>query len=435
MMVLGQPWGRLQGPHVGPIVTSRSRHDPFPSGDGPWLAWGNGRSYGDVCCNSTGTLIESRGASRIFAFDAARGRIACESGVLLADLQRLLIPHGWFLPVVPGTELVTVGGAIANDVHGKNHHRQGSFGDHVRWLEVLQSDGTRTRCGPAQFPGRFAAVVGGLGLTGLITAAEIALKPLPGSGWLQQRTRRTRDLDETLAVLGEVDRAQEHTAAWLDCQAQGRRLGRGLVLAAEHDVTPLPRPGRRRRRGVPFTPPVSPMRPWTLMVYNGLYYHLRRGDSGWQRRWYRSALHPLDHVRDWNRLYGRSGFVQCQVVVPEADHAAVLRELLRLAAQRGEHPSLVVLKRFGDRPGTGLLSFPRSGYTLALDFPWRGPRTGALVRELYDVALAAGGSIYPAKDAVMTPVQFRRAFPQYQAFRSWLDPGFGSDFARRVRLA
>lgn len=435
MTGIGQPWGRRHGPHHGPVASRRSRHDPFPADDGPWLAWGNGRSYGDVCCNAAGTLIEARGASRIIEFDAVGGRVRCESGVLLAELQRLLVPRGWFLPVVPGTDQVTLGGAIANDVHGKNHHRAGSFGHHVRSLVLLRSDGERITCGPDENADWFAATVGGLGLTGLIVEAEVALKALPGSGWLQQRTRRTIDLADTLARLSEVDGDHEYTAAWLDCLARGRQLGRGLVVAADHDPQALSRPRCRRARGVPFAPPVSPVRPWTLRAFNELYYCVRRSDSGWRRHWHRSALHPLDGIRAWNRLYGRAGFVQCQVAVPESGHADVLTELIARTAHRGEGSFLVVLKRFGAMPPAGLLSFPRAGHSLALDFPWRGDRTGALVRELYDVALDAGGTIYPAKDAVMTPEQFRHAFPAHEAFTAWLDPGMRSDFARRVELS
>lgn len=412
----------------------RSRHDAFPDGNGPWLPWGNGRSYGDVCCNHDGTLIEARAANRILELDTHAGFVRCESGVLLADLQRLLVRHGWFLPVVPGTELITVGGAIANDVHGKNHHGAGSFGHHVRALRVLRSDGERRKCGPSEDAERFAAVVGGLGLTGVITEAELALRPLSGGGWLRQRALRTADLADTLEQLAGMDREHEYTAAWLDCLARGRRLGRGVVMAADHDRVRRPPPMRERTLSVPFSPPVSPVRSWSLRLFNEFYYRARRRDSGWQPCWYRSALHPLDGVRDWNRLYGRGGFVQCQVRVPEGDHERVLARMIEFAARRGEGSFLVVLKRFGARPAAGLLSFPRPGYTLALDFPWRGPATAELVRSLYDIALDAGGSVYPAKDAVMTAQQFRRAFPDHDTFRNWRDPGLCSDFARRVEL-
>ncbi len=435
MVAAGQPWGRRQAPHTGPLVQRRSRHDAFPAGAGPWLAWGNGRSYGDVGCNTGGNLIDARGASRILDFDPVAGRLRCESGALLADLQRLIVPHGWFLPVVPGTELITVGGAIANDVHGKNHHRAGSFGHHVLALTLLRSDGARWHCTPRDTPDAFAATVGGLGLTGVITEAELVLKPLVGTGWLRERARRTPHLAATLETLAEVDQAHEYTAVWLDCLARGRRLGRGLVLGADHAPDDWPPPAARRGLRVPMTPPISPVQSWSLRAFNALYYHARRDDSGCRSVWYRPALHPLDGIRDWNRLYGRRGFVQCQVAIPPTNHAAVLTELIERTARHGEGSFLVVLKRFGAMAGPGQLSFPRAGYTLALDFPWRGEWTGTLVRELYDVALDAGGTIYPAKDAVMTPEQFRRAFPQHEQFRVWMDAGLRSDFARRVELA
>lgn len=431
MSGIGQPWGRLQPPHAGPVSIRVSRHDP-PGGEPPRLAWGNGRSYGDVCRNSAGTLVDGRGADRILEFDGIRGSVICESGLLLRDLQAWLLGHGLWLPVAPGTELITVGGAIANDVHGKNHHRAGSFGHHVRGFELLHGDGRRTWCMPGD--DLFRATVGGLGLTGIVTQVELAVERLAGSGWLSERARRTGDLAATLETLARVDTAHTHTAAWLDCLARGPRLGRGVVFAADPadgEGAP-PQPGRGPR--VPFAPPVSPVRPLTLRAFNALYYHGRRADSGWCLRTYRQVLHPLDGIADWNRLYGRAGFAQCQVRVPEQDHAAVLGELIGRAAREREGSFLVVLKRLGAREPAGMMSFARAGYTLALDFPWRGERTRELVRTLYDIALDAGGGIYPAKDAVMTPAQFRRAFPQADEFAGWIDPACDSDFARRVEL-
>lgn len=436
MTAIGQSWGRLQPPHSGPVALRRSRHDGPVAASPPLLAWGNGRSYGDVCCNTAGTLIDGRGADHVLALDTAAGRLRCESGILLRDLQRMLVPRGWFLPVVPGTELVTIGGAVANDVHGKNHHQAGSFGHHVRRLVLLRGDGERIECGPEERADWFRATVGGLGLTGLITEVEVALKPLAGGGWLTERAWRTGTLAETLARLSEADSRHEYTAAWLDCLARGRRLGRGVVFAGDHaqGIAPPP-PESGSGPGVPFALPVSPVRPLSLRAFNALYYRLRRADSGWRARWYRPALHPLDRIGRWNRLYGRAGFAQCQVALPEEGHAAALAGLIDLTARHREGSFLVVLKRLGAAEPPGLLSFARPGYTLALDFPWRGERTRALVRELYDIALAAGGAVYPAKDAVMTPEQFARSFPASAAFRAFRDPAFDSDFARRVELS
>jgi len=434
MTVPGDTWGRVMPAHRGPTVRRRSRLEGVP-GQGPWLSWGNGRSYGDVACNRDGTLIEARGADRILEIDRGNGVLRCESGALLGALQARVMPLGWFLPVVPGTELVTVGGAVANDVHGKNHHRAGSIGHHVRALELVRSTGERFTCGPELRPQWFQATVGGLGLTGLISWVELRLRAVSAGGWLWSRARREPDLAALLERLQVWDERHEYTAAWFDCLAGTQSRGRGVVSAADHAGSSaggkLP---RSRHRTVPVTPPLSPVRPAAVRLFNAWYFyrHPRRERPGVQ--WYRTVLHPLDHLTDWNRLYGPGGFLQCQIVIPEKDHREVLTALLERIKARGEGSVLAVLKRFGDIAPVGHLSFPRAGYTLALDFPRRGAATDGLVRTIYELALEAGGAIYPAKDAVMSAEQFLRSYPRAGELMSWRDPAVASDFARRVGL-
>ncbi len=408
------------------------RDQGWPAIAGEVLPRGNGRSYGDSCLADGGTLLDVRGLDRFIAFDPSTGRLACEAGVLLGDILELTVPKGWFLAVTPGTRLVTVGGAIANDVHGKNHHRRGSFGNHVLRFELLRSDGRRILCGPDLEPDWFCSTVGGLGLTGLVTWAELQLIRVEGP-WLDVETLRFPDLDAFFALAAESDRSHDYTVAWIDCLARGQDLGRGLFMRANHAPTPsgkheAPRGARR----VPFTPPVSPVNRLTLRAFNELYYRFPRSRHSIQH--YLTYFYPLDSILDWNRLYGQRGFVQYQCVVPPGSAPAALRRILDLIAADGQGSFLSVLKLFGTMPGCGLLSFPRPGATLALDFPFRGEPTLGLLDRLDRVVMDAGGGVYPAKDARMSGEVFGRTFPDWEKLESMRDPKVMSAFWRRVTL-
>lgn len=422
-------WGRYPPiPQRAVPITWRDRG--WPAVEGEVLPRGNGRSYGDSCLSLGGILLDVRGLDRFIAFDPVTGRLVCEAGVLLGDILELVVPKGWFLPVTPGTRLVTVGGAIANDVHGKNHHRRGSFGGHVLSLELLRSDGQRIVCGPDIEPDWFRATVGGLGLTGLITTAELQLVPVAGP-WLDVETLRFSDLDVFFALAAESDGTHEYTVAWIDCLARGRDLGRGLFFRANHAAAPGNRAKAPRRAiPVPFTPPISPVNRLTLGIFNELYYRLPRADRSTQH--YLSYFYPLDALLDWNRLYGPRGFVQYQCVVPPEAAPSALRRVLDLIAASGRGSFLSVLKMFGSIPGHGLLSFARPGATLALDFPFAGASTLALLDDLDRAVLDAGGAVYPAKDARMSGDVFRRGFPSWRELEARRDPKVMSAFWRRV---
>lgn len=406
------------------------RDQGWPAVDGELLPRGNGRSYGDSCLADGGTLIDARGLDRFISFDPSTGRLACEAGVLLGDILELTVPKGWFLPVTPGTRLVTVGGAIANDVHGKNHHRRGNFGNHVLRLELLRSDGRRILCGPDRESEWFQATVGGLGLTGLVTWAELQLIPVEGP-WLDVETLRFPDLDAFFTIATESDRSHDYTVAWIDCLARGSALGRGLFMRANH--APTPRDPQKTPSGglrVPFTPPISPVNSLTLRAFNELYYRIPRPRRSIQH--YLTYFYPLDSLLDWNRLYGPRGFVQYQCVVPPEAAPSALHEILDLIAASGQGSFLSVLKNFGTMTGLGLLSFPRPGATLALDFPFRGEPTLALLDRLDRVVMDAGGGVYPAKDARMSGAVFRRTFPEWRKLESMRDPRVMSAFWGRV---
>ena len=425
-------WGRYPRARQT-VIRCHDRHAALPAIACSLLPYGNGRSYGDSCLNDGGALLHARGLDRFIAFEPQTGVLRCEAGVLLSEILELVVPQGWFLPVTPGTQFVTVGGAIANDVHGKNHHRAGTFGAQVRAFELLRSDGSRRRCAPAENPDWFAATVGGLGLTGLITWAEIQLRRI-ANPWIASETIRFGNLDEFFAVSAASDRDYEYTVAWLDCAARGAALGRGLFMRGNHApalCAARPR-APARRLSVPFAPPFSLINSWSLKAFNTLYYHRQWAKITRGITHYAPFFYPLDRVMAWNRIYGRHGFLQYQCVIPHVHGHAAIREVLERIVRSGLGSFLAVLKIFGEIPAAGWLSFPRSGVTLALDFPNRGKATFKLLESLDAVVAAAGGAVYPAKDARMSGARFREFFPRWQRFSDYIDPRFSSSFWRRV---
>lgn len=417
-------WGNLGWPPAAEIRRVDTRDADLPAVAGTLLPYGNGRSYGDSCLNPGGTLLATRGLDRFIAFDADTGVLACEAGVLLAEILDLVVPRGWFLPVTPGTRYVTVAGAIANDVHGKNHHAGGAFGAHVRSFELLRSDGSRRRCSPAENADWFAATVGGLGLTGLVTQAELQLKRIAGNA-IAVRNVRFSGLDEFFALNAEAEREHEYAVAWIDCLA---KTPRGVLMGGDHAEADLPAP--RGGRNVPLTPPLSLINHASLAAFNAAYY-----GKPWpaaQTVHYRPYFYPLDAVGHWNRIYGPRGFYQYQSVVPPAAARAATGEMLAAIAGSGQGSFLAVLKNFGGKPSSGLLSFPMAGTTLALDFPNHGAATLDLFARLDAIVRAAGGRLYPAKDARMPAAMFRAGYPRLAEFTSYVDPKFSSGFWRRV---
>ncbi|MFY2763397.1 FAD-binding oxidoreductase [Arenimonas sp. MALMAid1274] len=405
------------------------RRGPLPPAGTPLLAYGQGRSYGDSCLNSDGRLLLMRGLDRFLRFDADTGVLACEAGVTLGEVLALALPRGWFLAVTPGTRLATVGGAIANDVHGKNHHRNGSFGDHVRGFELLRSDGSRQWLAPGD--ARFAATVGGLGLTGAITWAELQLQRVSGP-WMQVQSLKFDGLDEFFALSTESAESHEYTVAWVDCLAKGAALGRGHFLRANHAAPGASGQAPGAGLAMPLTPPLSLVNRLTLRPFNTLYYHRQRARRREGVQHYAPYFYPLDGIHDWNRMYGPAGFLQHQCVLPPAQAREAVRALLGEIARSGQGSFLAVLKEFGDRPAPGLMSFARPGTTLALDFPNTGAPVFALLDRLDAIVAEAGGALYPAKDARMSPAMFRAGQPGLPAFLPHIDPAFSSSFWRRV---
>jgi len=425
MVAVGSFWRLGIHDHRMQLLADRARVHGDISGQRQGLAFGMGRSYGDVCLNPGGTLWDLRSLDRFIAFDEQTGRLRCESGTLLREIQRFGVTRGWMLPVVPGTQYVTVGGAIANDVHGKNHHRYGCFGDHVTQLTLARTSGEVLSCLPGDT--MFAATVGGLGLTGVIVEAELQLRRVPGP-WLDVETLPYQDLQQffTLADASEPD--WEHTVSWIDCLHPS---GRGIFMRANSVAADQPEPPSRADVRFPFVPPTSLVNRLSLRSFNAMYYHLKKTQPR-SLQHYVQFFHPLDRIQDWNRMYGPHGFYQYQCVLPREAGATGIQAMLKTIRRAGMGSFLAVLKTFGQRDAVGMLSFARPGVTLALDFPNAGAPTLALFERLDAIVLEAGGRLYPAKDARMPRALFEAGYPRLQEFLPLRDAGISSAMSRRL---
>jgi FAD/FMN-containing dehydrogenase len=428
-------WGRLNyGPQI--LLPFRNRHQALPVTEGDiktLLPFGNGRSYGDSCLNTGGALIECRNLDHFISFDKDNGVLRCEAGVLFKEILDLIVPAGWIIPAMPGTQFVTVGGAIANDVHGKNHHSAGTFGKHLNCFELLRSDGTHLLCSETENNDLFRATIGGLGLTGIITWADFKLKRIE-TPYLMQDVIRFHSLEEFFKLAQESDSRFEYTVAWIDCLASGSSLGRGLFMRADHmDHEPSqPTKVPARILSVPFAPPFSLVNALSLRLFNSTYFRKQSADKISGPVHYEPFFFPLDSILHWNRIYGPKGFYQYQCVLPVAGEEKGISEILELIARSGAGSFLTVLKKFGDTASPGMLSFPRHGITLALDFPNKGAKTIALLTSLDEITRKFHGALYPAKDARMSPAMFAGSFPALRDFQQHIDPAFSSSFWRRV---
>lgn len=428
-------WGRIHRfEHQLMPINWRSEPLDFAAISGPVLGYGSGRSYGDSCLNDRGTLLCTSGLNRLIAFDRSAGILRCEAGSTLADILSVIVPHGWFLPVTPGTQYVTVGGCIANDVHGKNHHRAGTFGCHVIQFELLSSDGTRRICSPTQNQELFRATIGGLGLTGLVLWAEIRLKKIANEV-VDTETIPFDNLREFFALCHESDANFEYTVAWIDCFQEHHKLGRGVFFRGNHNEY-LPNTSQRRPSThllrVPYDAPKGLLAPTVMRAFNALYYWIKTKTPRHDQTHFAPFFYPLDGLSDWNRLYGKQGFFQYQCVVPDDTGSEAIGAILNVISRAHAGSFLAVLKKFGEIPSAGLLSFPRKGVTLALDFPNCGAKTYALLETLDSIVRDTGGALYPAKDARMSPSSFEHFFPQWKTFAAFKDPMFSSSFWRRV---
>jgi FAD/FMN-containing dehydrogenase len=439
-------WGRFPVEHCN-VYRPESRRQLaaiLESGAQPSLiSFGLGRSYGDAPLNSQGGVICHTRLNRFLAFDAQSGVLECEAGVSLAEILQYFLPRGFFLSVTPGTKFVTVGGAIAADVHGKNHHQDGTFGNFVLDFKLLTPKGETISCSPNKNPELFWATHGGMGLTGVILSARIKLRSVE-SAWVLVDYQRATNLEDALERMTESDVRYQYSVAWIDCLASGRHMGRAVLMRGNHAPAkelparvrnPLAQP-RHRGWTLPFDFPSLALNSLTVGAFNSLYYRMHR-NAARQLVDLDKFFYPLDAIHHWNRMYGRRGFVQYQVALPVEGGLEGLKEVLTRLARSRRASFLAVLKRFGKR-NPGLLSFPIQGYTLALDLPVaRG--LIPLLRELDRVVLSYGGRIYLAKDAVMTSQSFATMYPkleQFRAIKRKVDPHglLSSSQARRLAI-
>lgn len=410
------------------------------------LARGAGRSYGDAAQNGGGVVLDLAALSGIEVLDD--GDVVAGAGALLSDIIPLVLERGRFLPVTPGTRFVTVGGAIAADVHGKNHHVDGSFGAHVRWVDLVTADGAVRRLtlgGPPEDAALLAATIGGMGLTGVLLAARFATVAAP-TPWVRVQTRRAPDLDSLMALMVDGDDEHRYSVAWVDGMARGARLGRGVLTRGDHARPDEVSLRRSSAAAVPAGPPridvppvpVSPLNRLTLAAFNEAWFRKAPRARDGEITALAPFFYPLDAVGGWNRLYGRRGFLQYQYAVPDSGAEVVRRSLERLAGI-GAPSFLSVLKRFGPGRPESPLSFPMAGWTLAIDVPVRTPGLAAVLDELDEHVLAAGGRLYLAKDSRAVPATISAGYPglpDFRALRADVDPHgvFVSDLSRRLQL-
>lgn len=434
-------WGNYPKAEPREVKTLVWRQDQptWSVADAPVLAYGMGRSYGDVCLNNDGTILRTELLDHILFYDHQRGIIRVEAGMSIGALLELIVPRGWFVPVTPGTQFVTLGGAVANDIHGKNHHRVGTFGRHVRAFELVRSDGSATLCTPLDNTDLFAATIGGLGLTGLITWVEIQLLPIT-SRYIKSESVKARTLEESIEITQESDANWDYTVTWIDVTQTGRGLGKGIVQRGnfhdQHDMSLL-----EHTRGVTLSVPTI-MPSWLLnnqsiILFNAAYYGKQRRRVVQRTVDYQPFFYPLDAIHHWNRLYGKRGMLQYQCMMPggvdEGVHRGgrALLRMLKILQNAGAASFLAVIKLFGDLPSPGMMSFPRQGITLSLDMPY-SERILRALSKCDAIVLEEGGRIYPAKDARMSASTFRAMYPEAEKFQAFIDPAFSSSFWRRV---
>lgn len=408
------------------------------------IARGLGRSYGDAALNTGGRVWLTERLNRILAFDPTTGILQAESGVTLSDVIALGLPHGWFPYVTPGTRHATLGGCIAADVHGKNHHREGGFGEYVEQFTLVLADGKRCACSRTEQAPLFWSTIGGMGLTGFIRDVTIRLRRIETPVIVRQHLP-ARDLAEMFRYFETPEFDDVYTVAWIDALADEKSLGRGVFMKGHHAARTETPPDRQSLAWqptaawtVPFNAPTWLMNPTTIGAFNRLYAWSQARTTAPTFSTLDAFFYPLDRLTQWPRLYGRPGFLQYQCVLPTATAPTALPDILRLFARHRCPSFLAVLKRMGPE-GQGLLSFPREGYTLALDIPAKDPSLLPLLERVDEVVVKYAGRVYLAKDCRLKAATFQAMYPRWETWRSvqhMIDPEhrFQSDLSRRLQL-
>jgi decaprenylphospho-beta-D-ribofuranose 2-oxidase len=398
-----------------------SYHEGLALNGSHWIARGMGRCYGDSSLGEK--MLSSLKLNRMLGFDAEKGILTCEAGVTYEDILEVFVPQGWFPAVTPGTKFVTMGGALASDVHGKNHHKEGSFSDHVLSFELMIANGDIIRCSRTENAEIFFATAGGMGLTGMILRLTIQLKKIETSA-IKMESIKARNLSEILSMFDEFE-AVTYSMAWIDCLAPGRKQGRSVLLKGEHATldevqgskwqkSPLQLPDKLKLT-VPFDFPSFVLNPWSTRAFNFVYYNKQMKKEAHLIGDYDSFFYPLDSIHHWNRIYGKRGFTQYQLVIPKEAGKEGITEVLNLIQKRGMASFLAVLKLLGD--SHGLISFPMEGYTLTLDFPL-SKDLFPFLDELDRVVVNYGGRLYLTKDVRMSADMLKKTYPGLEEFKS-----------------
>lgn len=428
-----ESWGRYPKyrPYAVKKLFWRSELPDFSRFDRSILPYAFGKSYGDSCLNKNGYLIDTKGLSKFIEFDKKNGIFRCEAGVSLASILDFIVPQGWFLAVTPGTKYISVAGAVANDVHGKNHHNSGTFGCQTTRFELVRSNGYKIICSPTQNHDLFSATIGGLGLTGLITWVEFKLKPCL-SPFIIMESIKFDSIDEFFDINLESEN-YTYTVSWVDCTASSGKLGRGIYNRGEHahpNEIPTAIAYKFKQKNFPFEAPF--INSFTVNLFNILYYNKQINKKQKSIVHYEPFFYPLDAILNWNRAYGKYGFLQYQFVIPLENSKQNILKILKFVADSGLSSFLTVLKTFGDIKSPGMLSFPRRGVTMAIDFRFDGNKTLQALNYIDNFVRDAGGVLYPAKDARMSADDFKRFYPNWSEFAKYIDPKFSSSFWRRV---
>lgn len=400
-------WGRFPIIESEPLLTTQDNW-----WNTPFISVGNARSYGDAALSKH--YLPAKQNNRLLNFNESTGLLTCESGVLFSEIIDVFLPRGWFLSVTPGTKLITVGGAIASDVHGKNHHVQGCFSQCLEWFDLLLPTNKVYRCSAIENTDLFHSTCGGMGLTGVILRASFYLKPVK-SQWINQTTIKTHNLKQTFEAF---DQNQHHTysVAWIDCLAKGDQLGRSLLMLGEFsedgDLAYKP----KSKKNIPLDFPTFALNPLSVKAFNALYYSKAAAGTSTQQVDIDAFFYPLDAINNWNRIYGKNGFVQFQFILPKTVSFDGLTQVLKNISNIGMGSFLAVLKLYGPE-NKNWLSFPMEGYSLALDFKMQ-PGLSEFISNLTDQIISLGGRVYLAKDALLSKEQFEYSYPNVEQFRA-----------------
>lgn len=399
--------------------------------DSSFLPFGLGRSYGDSCLNENHTLINTKFLDKFISFDSNTGILEAEAGVTFAEIINLIVPQSWFLPVTPGTKFVTLAGAIANDVHGKNHYSMGTFGCHVISFVLLRSDGNIYNCSKNENIELFKATIGGLGLTGLILSAKFQCKKINSIN-IDNQSIKMKNLDDFFDINKDSENNFDYTVAWIDCTSTANSLGRGIYYRGNNSNDGILSEKPIKDPIATFPIEAAFINKLSVKMFNFLYFHKQFSDKIESKVHFDPFYYPLDIVHLWNKVYGKNGFLQYQFVIPFDNGKQSLKKIMNEISNSGLSSFLTVLKTFGDIQSPGYLSFPRPGITMAIDFLMKGSQTLNLLNKLDQIVLENGGGLYPAKDARMSREMFESFYPQKSEFIKHIDSKFSSSFYRRV---